>query len=217
MVRKWRPVVSLAAAVGVLAWIVSILPLGHQSANAQSSSVQAADGQSSLRMERLGSSLALSSIREDQDEDRFQWLRERDEERFFVDHDDDDEHEDWDDDEEEEEYEEEEWEEEDIERELMYLEIRRAEIQAAFGELELVREVASIVESPEATASLVVISVADEIDDEEQKVEALTDLLDVAKSDAVKRLILLQLAEVYGDIGEDEKAYRVVRRLVAEE
>lgn len=228
MVRKWPPVVPLAAALGVLAWIASILPLGPGSANAESS----------LRLPRLSTPSAPALSTEDRSADQPEWARDEDEdERYFVARDeeddedgddedgddenrggndgDDDDDEEWDEDGEYDE-EEEEWEAEEIERELMYLEIRRAEIQAAFGELELVREVAEIVDSPVATASLVIIEVTNEVDDPEDKIEMLNDLIDVAKSDAVKRLILLKLAEVYGDVGRDEDAYKVVRRLVSE-
>ncbi|MEM9186543.1 MAG: hypothetical protein AAGB00_08625 [Planctomycetota bacterium] len=224
MVRRLQPVLAIIGLVAIVAWLASIVP----------GSARVVTAGPSLAATPLGADyVAMAAADREADSDgRFEeesFVRgfddeDEDEEGEGEDWDEEDEEE-WDEDEDEErgDYEErdedgEEWEEheEHLEREMMYLELKRAELQAFFGEMELVQQVKAVAADADSAAILAIVSTTEELEEEEQ-LAFLRQMMSVSKSDTVKRLIQLKLAEVYGHMDRGDEALDMIRSVVAGE
>lgn len=211
MVRKFQPVLAIIGLLAVIGWLALVVPGSSRLATAQPSDLRPND--STLAAPRLADQFVVFDDEEDEEEGE-----EEGEEEDWDEDDERDEDGDEDVEYDEEEEGDEEWdEEEELEREMIYLELKRGELQALFGEMELVEQVTSIVGNADATAVLAIVSAVEEIDEPEQVEAFLLDMQQYAKSSAVKRLINLELAEVYGQTEQTGKALEVLRKIVADE
>ncbi|MEM6330441.1 MAG: hypothetical protein AAF790_09340 [Planctomycetota bacterium] len=195
MVSSWKPLATLTCLIALFAWVATTTPAGAPVAAADPGPERS--GQGSLGLDRLrGPEQFVSLLPDDEEEDG---EGETEDDRWR-----------------EESEEEEDWGEE-FERELGYLEMRQAELQATFGDLELMQQVANMAKDPETTAVLAVLATVEEIDEPDDKVAFLKACLDRTKSAAVKRVVQLQLAEVYGRTDRGELAIELVLELAEAE
>lgn len=207
MVFNWRPTLMLLGLLATLAWIASLFPGGASVATAEPAlgAPRPANGFVALREEAETEERKFGDDREEDYDDE-----DYDEKEDGGKDGDDDDGEEWD---------EADWNEEreQVEVELTYLELKRAELQALFGELELVEQITEIVSDADKTAALAIMSVVEEVDGGEQQIAFLQDMMSVAKSEAIRRLIRLQLAEAYSEVNDVQQALSQVRALVSGE
>ena len=182
---RLKPLASFVCLIALLAFLIAAIPHGPQQANAEPT----------LRTPRLSDQFV---VMHDDDE-------EEDEEYDDEDYEDDEE-EDWDEEDMEEEREE-------LEQELAYMELREAELRLAFGELETLQEMRQILNDADATATLALVAVLEEMDHEEQ-IEFLQTMRPRTKSAPILRLIRLQLAEAYHHTDQPEQALSEIAALV---
>ena len=185
---QWKPIAAITCLVALLAWLGTLVPGATQPAGAEPSA----------GVPDLANQFVV----------------------FHEGHDDDDEHEhdeDWDEEEEDEDWDEDEWDEEELEREHTYAEVHRTELELLLGEMRVVREVAEIASDPDHAATMVILTLSEEIDDADDFEPLMLDLLSRTKSATVKRLIRMELAERYGREGEDEKALEQVRAIISDD
>ena len=118
------------------------------------------------------------------------------------------------------EFEEEAWMEENWEHHVHELELHerhlgaeRAELETSFGRLELIEQVFEIVASAEATAAFAVLHVKELLEFEQAEDFLLNMFRDVGNP-AIKRLIRVQLAEIYAEQGRTEQVKEQLRLLI---
>lgn len=182
-----RLIASLFCLVAFVGWLATSFPGNIPSANAEPPT----------HVQRLSDSfVSFTEDREDEEEDFVE------DEDFSREDEGEDEDEDWGE------------EEELMEREQLYLELHRAELEKTFGELELMQQIAEIANDADTSAILAIVSTVDEIEGLHEKEHFLQACLTRSKSPAVKRVVMMHLAEVYGEMDQASKAIDMVLKLV---
>ena len=126
-----------------------------------------------------------------------------------------------DEDEDEEEWEEDEWDDDELsEEEYVELEehrfelgVERAELEAQFGRLEMIRHMADIARDPLATSAYAIMHL-EEFMEPERGIDFLMDLQQRTDEEAIQRLIRIKLAELHAVEGNEEAAIDQLRRLI---
>lgn len=114
--------------------------------------------------------------------------------------------------EDEEEWEEEEW---GMEEAMFEVEIMKGHLDMYHSLLEIVNGMNEVTSDPTATALMALHTAKDLAHEEEDHAEFLEEGLDKIKDAAVRRAIRLQLAELYAEMDQPERAREHLARLIS--